>query len=204
LACAGLIPSVNRMKKPTPITHTSRTGSTYYLHTGPKRGGGTQHFFSTKPAGLLAHRLPDGFEVHETVNGQVHLRRRRPKLIRDDELDCIRSQIDTPRAGHRYQVEARGDVLTIHESSRDLGLLAELAPHLSPREDDRLAEHTAHYQPVLRFILVDAERRLFAPERYCFRGSVDDWISIGPPATVNKLAVKYLKHLGQDSMFDLF
>ena len=22
------------------ITHTSRTGKTYYLHTGPKRGGG--------------------------------------------------------------------------------------------------------------------------------------------------------------------
>jgi hypothetical protein len=29
-----------------PIIHTSRTGKQYYLHTGPKRGGGVQHFFS--------------------------------------------------------------------------------------------------------------------------------------------------------------
>jgi len=192
------------MTKVMPITHTSRTGKTYYLHTGPKRGGGTQHYFSTKPAGPLAERLPDGFEVYETVNGQVHLRRRQPKLIRDDELDCIRCRLDRPRTGHRYKVEARGEVLTVHESGSDFGFLREFAPHLSPREHDRMSEQFADYHPVLRFILADAEQRLFAPERYCFRGSVDDWISIGPPARLEKLAAKYLKHLGQDSMYELF
>jgi hypothetical protein len=48
------------------------------------------------------------------------------------------------------------------------------------------------------------QRRLFAPERYCFRGSVEDWISIGPPDSVAKLAAKHLKHLGQDSFYELF
>ena len=43
------------------------------------------------------------------------------------------------------------------------------------------------------FILTDADRRLFALERYCFRGSVDDWIAIGPVEQIDKLAVKYLK-----------
>jgi hypothetical protein len=62
----------------------------------------------------------------------------------------------------------------------------------------------AHYQPILRFLLIDPERRLFVPERYCFRGSVDDWISIGPPDTIRKLAARYLKHLGQDSFFELY
>lgn len=57
------------------ITHTSRTGKNYYLHTGPKRGGGVQFSFSTKSDGNLADRLPDGFEVYESVNGQVYLRR---------------------------------------------------------------------------------------------------------------------------------
>jgi hypothetical protein len=62
-----------------PITHTSRNGKTYNLHTGPKRCGGTQHYFSTKPTGTLAQRLPEGFEVYETVNAQVYLRRQQPK-----------------------------------------------------------------------------------------------------------------------------
>ena len=56
----------------------------------------------------------------------------------------------------------------------------------------------------MRFVLVDKAERLFAPERYCFRGSVDDWISIGPPAPLEKLAAKYLKHLGRESFFELF
>ena len=98
----------------------------------------------------------------------------------------------------------RGEVLTVHESSNDFGWLAEVAPHLSQREREASAERFAHYQPVLRFILADAERRWFAPERYCFRGSVDDWISIGLAEPIDKLAAKYLKHLGQDSMYELF
>ena len=51
--------------------------------------------------------------------------------------------------------------------------------------------------------IVDTEQRLFAPERFCFRGSVDDWISIGPPEPIGKLAAKYLKHLGQESIYEL-
>jgi hypothetical protein len=187
-----------------PIVHRSRTGKTYYLHTGPKRGGGVQHFFSTKPHGTLAESIPDGFEIYETVNGQVYLRRAEPKLIREEELEAMRRQLKTPRAGHRYQVEARGQTITFHESSNNFAFLGEYAPHLNPREAERIAERFAQYQPVLRFILVDQERRRFAPERYCFRGSVDDWISIGPPAALEELVTRYLKHLGHDSFYDLY
>ena len=106
-----------------PVTYTSRTGKTYYLHVGPKRGGGVQHFFSTRSAGSLAERLPEGFEVYESVNGQVYLRRQRPKLIHDDELNCIARGVEKPRAGRRYKIEVHGDILTIHASSADFGWL---------------------------------------------------------------------------------
>ncbi len=193
-----------KSKLTMPITHTNRTGKTYYLHTRPKRGGGTQYFLSTKAAGPLADRLPDGFEIYETVNGQVYLRRQQPKLIRDDELECVRCRLTQPRAGHRYQVEVQDKVITVHESGDNLGFMREVAPHLPAREQERIMAQFAHYQPVMRFILTEAERRLFAPERYCFRGSVDGWISIGPPAPLEKLAARYLKHLGEDSFFELF
>jgi hypothetical protein len=61
-----------------------------------------------------------------------------------------------------------------------------------------------NFQAVVRFILVDPDSCLFAPERYCFRGSVDDWISIGPLDTIGNLASNYLKHLGQDSLYELY
>lgn len=185
------------------IIHTTRTGKTYYLHTGPKRGGGTQHFVSTKPAGALAEAVPEGFEIHETVNGQVFLRRRQPKLIGDEELECVRRPLAQPRGGHRYQVEAQGRVITIHESTGRLGALVDWGRHLSAAERERIEVRLAHYQPVMRFTLVDEERRRFAPERFCFRGSVDDWISIGPPGALERLTAKYLPHLGRDSVYEL-
>jgi hypothetical protein len=189
------------------IHHTSRTGKTYYLHTGPKRGGGVQYFFSTQPTGALAAQLPDGFEIHESVHGQVFLRRTQPRLLRDEETACIERGIATRRGNNLYKVEVRGDTLTVFESTDNFGALSGLFGSFPPRDrskQEELREQFASYQPVLRFILVDRERRLFAPERYCFRGSVDDWISIGPPEPIERLAAKYLKHLGQDSMFELF
>lgn len=186
------------------IVHRSRTGKTYYLHTGPKRGGGIQHFVSTKPHGTLAESVPDGFEIYETVNGRVYLRRARPKLIREEELAGLRRRLETIRTRHRYQLEACGETIIIHESTNSFAFLGEYAPHLNPREAERIAEQFAHYQPVLRFVLVDQERRRFAPERYCFRGSVDDWISMGPPDDLQKLAARYVQHLGQDSLYEFY
>jgi hypothetical protein len=186
------------------VIHQSRTGKTYYLHTGPKRGGGVQHFFSTKPTGTLAESVPEGFEMHETVNGQVFLRRVQPRLIQEEEENQVRQWLGRHRTGHRYKLEIRGGTLTLYESESKADLYQALAPHLPAREWERLDEQFASYQAVLRFTLSDPEKRLFAPERFCFRGSVDGWISIGRPATLAQLAGRYLKHLGRESFYDLY
>ena len=57
---------------------------------------------------------------------------------------------------------------------------------------------------MMRFTLVNAKERTFSAERYCFRGSVDDWIDLNysadPPP---KLIRTYLRHLGQESFYEL-
>ena len=58
-----------------------------------------QHFLTTKPSGILAEALPAGFEIYETVNGQVYLRRQQPQLIRDDEREFISQYLAKPRLG---------------------------------------------------------------------------------------------------------
>ena len=52
---------------------------------------------------------------------------------------------------------------------------------------------------MLVFQLVDGSRRTFQTQRYCFLGSVEDWIEIGKPGKLSTLVKKYVKHLGQDS-----
>ena len=60
------------------------------------------------------------------------------------------------------------------------------------------------YRPIMRFILEDKKQRFFIAERFCFRGSVDDWIYIGGPDSLENLLKAYLKHLGQESFYDLY
>lgn len=196
-----------------PVIHINRQGSRYYLHTGPKKGGGLQHFFSRKPKGALADTIPEGYEIYENVNAGVYLRRKKAQLIREEEVEEIRQGLLKLKGKKRYKTEARAKHLTIHEGSAGLGsldphepfgFLTEIFSGINPGKLSEANERFATYQPVMRFVLVDGEKRIFAPERYCFKGSVEDWIDIGPPDTLTKLASKYLKHLGKDSFFELY
>ncbi|MBI4621793.1 MAG: hypothetical protein HY736_01065 [Verrucomicrobia bacterium] len=186
------------------FTHTNRRDKTYYLHTGPKRGGGVQHFLSTDPKGDLADVVPVGFEVYETVNGQVYLRRRRLSAIHDAELDYIRRYLTKLPGPMLHAAEVTGNMIVIHESENRSELDARLGAWRPGIDLEAIARQFAQYMPLMRFVLQDKTRRLFLPERYCFRGSVDRWIPIGPPDKIETLAAKFLLHLGRESFYELF
>ena len=50
---------------------------------------------------------------------------------------------------------------------------------------------------------VEAKKDTVA-ERFCFRGSVDDWIPIGGPAVLSAHVRQFVKHLGRESFYELF
>jgi hypothetical protein len=47
----------------------------------------------------------------------------------------------------------------------------------------------------LRFVLDDAKQRRFVCERYCFLGSIDDWIFIGGSEPLADLVRTFMPHL---------
>ena len=100
----------------------------------------------------------------------------------------------TSRTGKKYY---------LHEAASDFSWVERFALPSVRVDSEAIAEPFANYQAVLRFILIDDERRLFEPERFCFRGSIDGWISIGSAGSIEKLAAKYLKHLGRESIYEL-
>jgi hypothetical protein len=61
-----------------------------------------------------------------------------------------------------------------------------------------------NYSPMLRFVLVDKAKRQFQTYRYCFLGSIDDWISIGKVDDLSRLVATYVRHLGEESYYDLY
>jgi hypothetical protein len=66
-------------------------------------------------------------------------------------------------------------------------------------------EHIQHsrYMKMLRFKLANPQKREYRAERWCFRGSIDDWIDLPGCGSLAELVEKYAKHLNRESFYDL-
>lgn len=188
------------------VQHITRTGKAYYLHIGRTKSGRAKYFFSTKAKGDLADSLPAGYEVYENVRGQVFLRRPPPKIITDQEIALVRQALTNHAEEWRYKIETKKDAIIIHEAHDSFPDLDRIAPPWKSRTDLKVyvIQH-ADYMAVMRFVLVDKEKRLFLAERFCFRGCVDDWIDVGGGlGQLPVLLKEFVRHLGEDSFYELF
>ncbi|MGK7910538.1 MAG: hypothetical protein AB4050_03505, partial [Synechococcus sp.] len=82
--------------------------------------------------------------------------------------------------------------------------LFESAPGTRGKNIPGIIDEFETYSPMMRFVLVDVKRRQFVAERYCFFGAIDNWILIGEADELSKLVRRYVKHLGQDSYYELY
>ena len=186
------------------IKQTSRTGKTYYLHEQLSAAGTRRYFFSTDPDGQRASAIPEGYEVYENVGGQVFLRKIPPQIVRAEELDLVKATLRQHGEPWRYQTELKRNTITVYEAG-DMSGLDRLARDWgqSPLSEDYKRKFAA-YMAVMRFALVDKTSRAFVTERFCFRGSIDDWIHVGGPGALAAQVRKFVKHLGRESFYELF
>lgn len=220
-------PDVNR--PPVPVTYTNRRGELYYLHSRQTKTGGTAYHFSGKKDGTLVHEIPGGFEVYEKPDGRVYLRRCRPEIITGRERRIVESAV---KAGGVKDciVDIKDNVIIVFTGDLDEKIFSGLlgvpdAPATGLPEDANiiyalmreimrivpiprpapaeLLKKVQTYTPVLRFTLEDEKTRSFTPERACFMGGMDEWISIGGPGDITALANRFSKHLGRDSFYEL-
>jgi hypothetical protein len=190
------------------ITYTNAKGQTYFLHQGRTKTGKPTYYFSLKREGQLADSIPDGCEIYENPNAQVFLRRIPPTLITDEERQIVVDGMRKYASVRDYKVDVKGKVIVIYLADQDSDALAGIFRDYpsSPAEKARLMtvlRQQLHYSPMLQFILADEQRRCFWPQRYCFRGSIEDWIGIGLPDTLSNVVKTYVKHLGNESYFEL-
>jgi len=179
----------------------------YFLHKKLTKKGNNKYYFSTKSEGDLVDKLPPGFEIYENPNGQVFLRKIRPSLITDKEKEIVISGMKEYSKVNNFKIDIKKDIITIYTSDQDLEELSkflEWVPRKLNVEDKKiLINQIVHYSPVLRFRLIEKTKRYFTTERYCFLGSINDWIEIGNIDKLEKLIRKYVRHLGQESFYDL-
>jgi hypothetical protein len=191
-----------------PITHINAKGKTYYLHQGTTKTGKPKYYFSMQSNGALAESIPTGFEIYENPNAQVFIRKIPPKLITDEERQVVEDGMRKYADVQDYKIDVKGNAIVVYTADQDIETLAGLFKDMYPDPTTNpqlitLLRNESHYSPMLQFLLEDAQRRLFAAQRYCFRGAIDDWIDIGH-GPLPTLVKRYVKHLGKESYFDLY
>ncbi|WP_322746140.1 hypothetical protein [Nostoc sp. LEGE 06077] len=189
-----------------PIQYINRKEQMYYLHQGTTKTGKPKYFFSMKAEGNILEAIPDGYEIYENPNAQVFLRKIQPKIITDEEKRIVESGMKKLSRLQDYQIDVKQEIITIYTPNQNVNLLSEMLSFSSGdklKEAETILKRSISYSPMLQFVLIDEPKRIFITQRYCFLGRIDDWIQVGEPSNLNNLVKNYVKHLGQESFFEL-
>ncbi len=189
------------------IEHVNRRGDTYYLHQEKTKTGKPKFFFSRKQQGTLAEAIPDGFEVYENPNAQVFLRKALPRLVTEEEIAIVEGGVRKYASVSHFLIDVKEESIVVHLANEDTSFLEDHALNrfgLMPGSVvSRSMERFLSYLPMMRFTLVDEQNRRFAVDRWCFRGSIDDWFPLSGGGDLEKLVAKYCPHLGRESFYEL-
>jgi hypothetical protein len=185
------------------VSHVNRTGNRYYLNVGTTKTGKPRYWFSTKTDGTLVESIPDGYEIYESPECQVFLRKTKPQLVRPEEVDIVRSGLARYAPDQNCIIDVRDEHIVVYHSQR-----LNLDPLLREFAFQFRALPVIHSRPdkVMRFTLEDRVKRGFRVQRWCYRGSVDDWIDLmmtGRQTDLSELVNKFCPHIGQESFFEL-
>ena len=189
------------------IQHVSRRGDTYSLYEGRTKTGKPKYYFAKKSDGALATAIPEGFEVYESPDARVSLRKIPPKIIRDEEVAIVDRAIRRVAPGVHFRLDVQKNAIVVHQGEDSLSAFAEkLGPFgglFSGRLTPDFIQQHLHFSPMFQFVLNDESTRRFSVERWCCRGGYDRWIHLATGPDLAALANQYCRHLGKESFFDL-
>jgi len=193
------------------MEYKNRKNDTYYLHQGKTKTGKLKYYFSREKSEISVD-IPEDYEIYENPNAQVFLRKKLPKMITESELAIVSQGVHQYAELEYFKVEAKKNTIVIFLPNQNINEFEKLfssAPFVSPLlfthiKKERAMEVLITYSPIMRFVLIDEETREFQAERWCFRGSIEDWVCLGKSDDLAQLVKQYCKHLGKDSFYDLF
>lgn len=184
-------------------SYTNRKQQTYYLKVGTTKTGKPRYYAATNAdKGKNADTMPEGYEFRENVNGQVSVGKPIVHKIEDSEHKYVQSLLDKLRCANILEV--KGESMIIHTAEVNDDFVSQIAATTRGRFEDIRESliRDANYQAMLRFNLIEQEKRLFQVERMSFRG-MGGWIWIDSPAPLKKLAHKFIPLLDDtESLFE--
>lgn len=195
-----------------PVSHRNRKGREYFLHEGKTATGKPKYFFSQDDDGNLVDEIPAGYEIFEKPDSaQVYLRKSVASKISEAERQYVQDECRRLADSEGVLVAVEHGALVVYTvSEADIDRTVEmfskyggmlLSSRLESYRHQELRE--GRYDKMLRFTPTAKERTLYRVERWCFRGSIDNWIPIGRSMPLQAALETYAPHLQSESFFEL-
>jgi hypothetical protein len=187
------------------LTYNNRRGETHYFKAVRTKNGSYRYYITKKDAGSLIDEIPKGFEIYEhPKDAKVVLRKKIVNKISEDEIEMIREAIKNLSALDDFLIDVKGNVLTVYFGRMNRKEFKNIFPSgKTEKELETLYRELQTYIETMRFVLEDEKNRRFTVQRWCYLGSINDWIDLETSDDLKTLAEKYCDHLGKESYFEL-
>lgn len=201
------------MSRPNPVrtsgtkvvSYENRSGVTYYLHEGKTKTGKPRYFFAkTIGEGALC-KIPDDFEVSESINAVVSLRRKVPGTAVVPAADVRTVEAALGRHPHLsgYVVRVVGRAIVVFEPHPRPDELLRLVGRsgLGLRADAFVKDRMKHakYDPIMKF---EPEAAGYTVFRMTYRGK-GGWSWPLQSGRLPDLADAFVRTIGIEAFFDL-
>jgi len=193
--------------------YRNRKGDLYLLQQTESKTGKPRYYFGRNMKGTPVEEIPDGYEVYEKPDtAQVYCRKAKPTAILPVEKEIVSEAVERLSPAELFLVDVEPDSLVVYLPNTDRQEARSLANEIvgdmgffARRVEQAVTNMVSRSQfhKAMRFSLADKDQRLFEVERWCFRGSIDDWIYLDGPAELSDLVEKFTPHLGDESFYEL-
>lgn len=186
------------------LAFTNRKGETYYLHAGTTKTGKARYFFAKTVRDGALLEMPDGFEVSESINGVVSVRKKRlgGPLVPDADLGVVVAVVKRHRGLADHEVRVVGNAIVIFEPYPTREQLGRLRSSLGGPLDKSFIEEgmkQAQFSSVMKFELEGDDYAVF---RMTYRGE-GGWSYPLDAGQLDELAKEYVSHIGAEQFFEL-
>ena len=187
------------------FTHVNRLGVRFYLHEGKTKTGKPRYFFARDIRNGTLVELPEGYEVSESINGVVSVRRKKPGEVSIPPADVkvVEAAVERHRHLRSFKVRAIGNTIQVfepHPRPEELRAFAKTAYFMGRMEnfvEERMKK--AQYAPVMKF---EMEGDQYVVYRMTYRGR-GGWSWPLGTGKLENLVKKFLPAVGTEKFFEL-
>ncbi len=183
-------------------------GKVYFIKSKLTKKGNTTYYMTKKEDEACLNEIPAGHEVFEKYDsGLMFVRKKQKSLFSLKEINSIKASLDQNASLVDYRISITGKemaIYTVEKETNDRIAESPLSSFFKMAQSNQYKSAWQNFEERMKVIIhQNKSGKEFEVQRYCYRGSVDDWITIGDESDIAEIGKKYLIHLGKESYYEL-